>query len=95
MSSEDLERYEAENELAVIREYRDVISMFRYVIETDRRSYLANQINRISAPGAEVVEYELIDAWVWDHYRQSRFLSKVTITSVRGLTIEELPEREL
>lgn len=95
MSSEDLERYEAENELALFREYRDVIGMFRYVIETDRRSYLANKVTRLSDPGDEVAEYELVDAWVWDVYRQSRFLSKVTITSVKGITIEELPEREL
>lgn len=95
MSSEDLERYEAEAELALFREYRDVIGMFRYVIDTDRRSYLANKVERLSGPGDTVAEYELSDAWVWDVYRQSRFLSKVTITSVKGITIEELPEREL
>ncbi len=96
MSSEDLERYEAESELALFREYRDVIGMFRYVVETDRRSYLANQVTKLDAgPNADVVEYELTDAWVWDMYRQSRFLSKVTISTVKGLTIEELPEREL
>ncbi|MGH1490924.1 MAG: DUF2469 family protein [Acidimicrobiales bacterium] len=95
MSAEDLERYEAESELALFREYRDVIGMFRYVIETDRRSYLANTVTRISADGAERAEYELNDAWVWDMYRQSRFLSKVTIATTKGVTIEELPEREL
>ena len=95
MSSEDLERYESEAELALFREYRDVVGMFRFVIETDRRSYLANEINRLSAPGAEMAEYELLDAWVWDTYRQSRFLKRVTISSTRGITIEELPEREL
>lgn len=95
MSSEDLERYEAESELALFREYRDVIGMFRYVVETDRRSYLANKVERLSPAGAEVVEYELTDAWVWDMYRQSRFLSRVTISTPRGITVEELPEREL
>jgi hypothetical protein len=95
MSSEDVERYEAENELALFREYRDVIGMFRYVVEIDRRSYLANQVERLSSPGAEVIEYELTDAWVWDMYRQSRFLSKVTIATAKGVTVEELPEREL
>lgn len=95
MSSEDLERYESESELALFREYRDVIGMFQYVIETDRRSYLANKVTRISPDGAERVEYELNDAWVWDMYRQSRFLAKVTIATTKGVTIEELPEREL
>lgn len=95
MSSEDLERYEAEAELALFKEYRDVVAMFRYVVETDRRSYLANEVRRLSAPGDRLLEYELVDAWVWDTYRQSRFLSRVTISSTRGITIEELPEREL
>ena len=95
MSSEDLERYEAESELALFREYRDVIGMFRYVVETDRRSYLANKVEKVSEPGSDVTEYELSDAWVWDMYRQSRFLKKVTINTVRSVTVEELPEREL
>ncbi|MGB5756052.1 MAG: DUF2469 family protein [Acidimicrobiales bacterium] len=94
MSAEDLERYEAECELALFREYRDVIGMFRYVVETDRRSYLANKVSRIAGPD-DVVLYELTDAWVWDMYRQSRFLAKVTIATAKGVTIEELPEREL
>lgn len=99
MSAEDLERYEAESELALFREYRDVIGMFHYVVETDRRSYLANKVERLPGSrrgeGGEIVEYELTDAWVWDMYRQSRFLAKVTIATSRGVTIEELPEREL
>lgn len=95
MSSEDLERYEAEAELALFKEYRDVVGMFRYVVETDRRSYLANEVRRLSSPGDALLEYELVDAWVWDTYRQSRFLSRVTISSTRGITVEELPEREL
>ena len=95
MSAEDLERYEAESELALFQEYRDVIGMFRYVIETDRRSYLANKVTKVSKPGDEVAQYELADAWVWDMYRQSRFLTKVTINTVKGVTIEELPEREI
>ena len=95
MSTEDVERYEAESELALFREYKDVIGMFRYVVETDRRSYLANQVDKRPGPDGGPPEYELVDAWVWDMYRQSRFLAKVTITSSRTITIEELPEREL
>lgn len=95
MSSEDLERYEAENELALYREYRDVVGMFRYVIETERRSYLANKIAKLSSADDDFIEYELTDAWVWDVYRQSRFVAKVNITTTKGITIEELPEREL
>lgn len=95
MSSEEVERYEAEIELALYKEYRDVIGMFRYVVETARRFYLANEVNRISEPGANFIEYELIDAWVWDMYRQSRFLSKVTVSTTQVVTVEELPEKDL
>ncbi len=95
MSSDDLERYEAEIELALYREYRDVIGMFRYVVETERRFYLANTVVRTSAPASSMIEYELTDAWVWDMYRQSRFLDSVRVASSRGVTVEELPAPEL
>ena len=44
MSGEDLERYETEIELQLYREYRDVLPMFQYVVETERRFYLANEV---------------------------------------------------
>src|SRR3546814_6483107 len=43
MSTEDLERYEAEIELQLYKEYKDVAPMFSYVVETERRFYLANR----------------------------------------------------
>lgn len=95
MSSEEVERYEAEIELALYKEYRDVIGMFRYVVETERRFYLANQVDRVSDPGARFLEYELTDAWVWDMYRQTRFLTKVTVSTTQVITVEELPEKDL
>ena len=39
MSSEDLEKYETEQELSLYREYRDVVSLFSHVVETERRFY--------------------------------------------------------
>ena len=44
MSEEDLERYEAEIELALVQEYRTVLPLFNYVVETERRFYLANEV---------------------------------------------------
>ena len=35
MSSEDLEKYETEQELSLYREYRDVVSLFSHVVETE------------------------------------------------------------
>ena len=43
MGEEDLERYETDVELQIYKEYRDVIPMFKYVVETERRFYLANE----------------------------------------------------
>ena len=43
MSEEDLERYESEIELALVQEYRAVLPLFAYVVETERRFYLANR----------------------------------------------------
>ena len=45
MSAEDLEKYETEMELTLYREYRDVVGIFKYVVETDRRFYLCNQVD--------------------------------------------------
>ena len=45
MSAEDLEKYETEMELKLYREYRDVVGLFKYVIETERRFYLCNSVD--------------------------------------------------
>ena len=45
MSAEDLEKYETEMELQLYREYRDIVRQFSYVVETERRFYLANQVD--------------------------------------------------
>ena len=47
MSAEELDNYEAEVELSLYREYRDVVSQFSYVVETERRFYLANAVQLI------------------------------------------------
>src|ERR1700681_2099416 len=77
MSAEDLERYETEIELQLYREYRDVLPMFQYVVETERRFYLANDVtvNPRNEGGQVFFELILRDAWVWDMYRPARFVS--------------------
>ena len=97
MSTEDLERYEAEIELQLYREYKDVCPMFSYVVETERRFYLANDVRKSvrDEGGRTYVELELHDAWVWDMYRQTRFVSKVNIVTFKDVNIEELPKKEL
>ena len=71
MSAEDLEKYETEMELTLYREYRDVVGIFKYVVETDRRFYLCNQVDVKARTEAGEVFFEvsMSDAWVWDMYR--------------------------
>ena len=97
MSLEDLESYEAELELKLEREYRDVCSMFRFVVETERRFYLCNGVQQVleTHGGRPVVRLELTDAWVWDVYRQNRFVPTVRVVTYKDVNVEELPSADL
>lgn len=92
MHEEDLERYETEAELQIYREYRDVLSMFKYVVETERRFYLANAVDvtKHEAGGSVYFEIGLEDAWVWDMYRPARFLKNVRVMTFRDVNVEEI-----
>jgi len=94
MSAEDLEKYETDMELALYREYRDVLPMFRYVIETDRRSYLCNTYELKTHGSDEKTWFELIlkDAWVWDVFRPARFVSEARVNTFRDINIEEVSQ---
>ena len=41
MADEELDDYESTLELALVQEYKAVVGMFDFAIETDRRFYLA------------------------------------------------------
>ena len=96
MSGDELENYEAEMELQLYREYRDVVSLFRYVVETERRFYLANAVELTArSEGGEVFfEVLLEDAWVWDIYRTARFVKNVRIITFKDVNIEELSKTD-
>ena len=96
MSEEDLERYEAEIELALVQEYRTVLPLFRFVVETERRFYLANEVKVSVRDGTSpaCVEVELHDAWVWDMYRPARFVPHVQVLTFRDVNVERLPDRD-
>lgn len=93
MNTDDLDNFEAERELQLAQEYQDVVSMFRYAVETDRRFYLANSVDvKVVSEGPRpIVEITLADAWVWDMYRKSRFVPKVRVLSFKDVNVEELP----
>ncbi|MDQ3932734.1 MAG: DUF2469 domain-containing protein [Actinomycetota bacterium] len=90
--TDDLDSYENDLELALYREYRDVVRMFRYVVETERRFYLTNEV--VVTPRNEnsdvFFELHLRDAWVWDMYRPARFVKEVRVLTFRDVNVEEL-----
>jgi hypothetical protein len=98
VSAEDLERYETEIELQLYEEYRDVIKMFSYVVETERRFYLANSVdmNLRTDDDRTYFELEMHDAWVWDMYRPgpARFVSSVRVVTFRDVNVEEIRREE-
>jgi hypothetical protein len=49
----------------------------------------------VNENGRTRVEIELRDAWVWDMYRQNRFVSHVRVVTFKDVNIEELPREEL
>ena len=51
MSEEDVGAYEANIELALVTEYKDVIRLFSHIVETERRFYLTNEVDVSVHPG--------------------------------------------
>ena len=90
---DDIERFEEERELELYREYRDVVPMFTYVVETERRFYLSNSVDIVHREGGWI-EVQLNDAWVWDMFRTGRFVSSVRVMTRRDVNVEELRRDE-
>jgi hypothetical protein len=94
MSAEDLEKYEAEMELQLYREYRDVVGLFTHVVETERRFYLTNDVDlqvRGTDTGDVFFEVTMHDAW----YRPARFVKNVRVVTFKDVNIEELAKSDL
>jgi Protein of unknown function (DUF2469) len=90
---DDIERFEEERELDLYREYRDVVPMFTFVVETERRFYLANVVD-VQQRDDGWMEVRLSDAWVWDIFRPARFVSNVRVMTRRDVNVEELRRDE-
>lgn len=93
MDADELDNFEADREYKLAQEYQDVVGMFRYAVETERRFYLANDVSmRVTGDAARpLIEVEMTDAWVWDMYRKTRFVPKVKVLSFKDVNVEELP----
>ena len=96
MSAEDLERYEADVELQLYQEYRDVFGLFRYSVETERRYYLTNKVDvQVRNADSDVFyDVEMEDVWVWDMYRPTRFARNVRVLTFKDVNIEDLSKEE-
>ena len=96
MSSDDLENFEAERELHLAQEYQDVAGMFRYAVETERRFYLANDVNVVRRDTEHDFYFEIsmTDVWVWDIYRADRFVKSVRVLTFKDVNVEELQRRD-
>ncbi|HEX6947079.1 MAG TPA: DUF2469 family protein [Acidimicrobiia bacterium] len=94
---EDLERYETEVELKLHKEFQDVLPLFKYGVELERRFYLANQVDIQTRElnGSVYFDVRLKDAWVWDMYRPARFLEEVQVLTFRDVYVERLVDSEL
>ena len=97
MDEDAFEEFDRELELSLYREYRDVVGQFQYVVETERRFYLANQVDlQVRSGGGEVFyELRLADVWVWDIYRSNRFVRSVRVVTFKDVNIEELNKQDL
>ena len=96
MDEEAFDDYDRELELALFREYRDVVSQFQYVVETERRFYLANEVNVVRRDSEHDFYFEIsmTDVWVWDIYRADRFVKAVRVLTFKDVNVEELQRRD-
>jgi hypothetical protein len=92
MEDNEFEDYDRQAQVALYREYRDVVGTFKYVIETERRFYLANEVElkRIDTSTDFYFELNMSDVWVWDIYRTDRFVQSVRVLTFKDVNVEEL-----
>ena len=92
MEENEFEDYDRQAEVALYREYRDVVGTFKYVIETERRFYLANEVElkRIHTSSDFYFELNMSEVWVWDIYRTDRFVQSVRVLTFKDVNVEEL-----
>ena len=92
MEDNEIEEFDREAELALYKEYRDVVATFKFVVETERRIYLANEVElkRMDTSTDFYFELNMSDVWVWDIYRTDRFVKSVRVLTFKDVNVEEL-----
>jgi len=91
-SIDELDMYEAEKRLALHNEYRDVIRVFLYYVETELRAYLCNgvDVEPVAAPGGTYFKVTLTDSWIYEAERPQRFVPEVVIYEVGPVHVQRL-----
>src|SRR5699024_3547475 len=97
MSTDELENYEADQELQLYREYRDVVGLFTYVVETDRRFYLAFTVDRNASAAVTDVYFELPrkDPWFCATFRSALSVKHILVLTFKDVNIEEIAKSDL
>lgn len=92
MDENEYDELERAAEAALLREFRDVLGTFKYLVETERRLYLANEVDfkRVDTPTDFYFELQMKDVWVWDVNRSDRFLKQVSVHTFKDVNVEEL-----
>jgi hypothetical protein len=87
-----LKQHEQGAQLALYDEYHQVAPNFRYIVETERRYYLANNVDLQVKNTNQDVYFEVLldDVWVWDVHRSQRHLKHVHIVTFKDVNIEEV-----
>src|SRR5919202_2446531 len=97
MDDDDIEDYDREVVLGLYGDFRDVVGQFKYVVETERRFYLANDVELVRRDTEHDFYFELTmhDVWVWDVYRADRFVKSVRVLTFKDVNVEEISAKEL
>ena len=90
--ADELEEYDAELELRLKREYKDVFPLFRYCVLTQEATYLCNAFRRTvdHQPSYPLFRVVMEDVWVWDKNRPTRIIPRVEIDTSQDVTVEIL-----
>jgi hypothetical protein len=89
---DELDEFEAEQELRLKKEYQAVFGLFRYCVVTQDSTYLCNKLELRQLPQANYPFFHLTmeDVWVWDKNRPTRIIPRADVYTSSDVTVEEL-----
>lgn len=93
---DELDMHEAQLRLKLYDEYREVVKIFSYYVETELRAYLSKEVTvePQNGPGGLFFKVTLSDVWIYEAERTNRFVPEVTVYSVNDVHVQRLREDE-